>query len=177
MSNMNDMAEQYLVELYRITNGDSTAQASMYDIGVNVGLDKEAAGKLAEDLIGQGFVEIRTLSGGIGITEQGIATATADDNTATSGFDCLGNSVVLEASGRETIERLLDAVKAAIGQIDTPYPQMETLVVDIKTIEIQLLSPQPKTAVIRAVLYSLQETLTTVNETALANQIAKIITD
>ena len=68
-------AQNYLLELYQMTTGDINAQVSMYDVGAAIGLEKNDAGKLAEDLIGDGLVAVKTLSGGIGITDLGVEKA------------------------------------------------------------------------------------------------------
>ena len=57
-------ANTFIVELYRLTKGDPAAQVSSTDVGNAIGLEKAKAGKLSEELIGQGWVEIKTLSVG-----------------------------------------------------------------------------------------------------------------
>jgi hypothetical protein len=69
----------------------------------------------------------------------------------------------------------LEAIKNAVGRNNVTYPQMETVVMDIKTIEIQMLSPQPKTAVVREVFLSLQQTLDAMNMTDQASAIQKML--
>jgi len=44
-------------------------------------------------------------------------------------------------------------------QANASYGQWEEMVIDIKTIEVQMLSPHPKTAVIREVLRSMVQCL------------------
>jgi hypothetical protein len=39
----------------------------MYDVGEGLGMDRDTSSRVAETLIGLQLVEIRTLSGGIGI--------------------------------------------------------------------------------------------------------------
>ncbi len=65
--------QQFLIQLFEQTKGDSTVQVSMYDIGDQLGLDRDIASTVAQELIGSMLVEIRTLSGGIGISADGIA--------------------------------------------------------------------------------------------------------
>jgi hypothetical protein len=174
MSDLNSQQKSYLEELYRITGGDPTVQASMHDVGAAIGLDREAAGKLAEELIAQGYLEIRTLSGGVGITQLGIESGKAGAETTDSADWRLGGATILDEKDRTVVEAALEAIKNGVGKNNVPYPQMETVVVDIKTIEIQMLSPQPKTAVVREVFLSLQQTLTTMNMTDQASGIQKM---
>lgn len=175
MSGLNSQEKSYLDELYRLTGGDSTVQASMHDVGAAIGLDKEAAGKLAEELIARGHVEIRTLSGGIGITELGIESTEAGAGITNSKDWRLGGSTILNEKDCTVVESALEAIKRAVGKNSAPYSQLEILVMDIKTIEIQMLSPQPKTAVIREVLVSMQETLNALNLTEQATAIQKML--
>jgi hypothetical protein len=175
MSDLNSQQKSYLEELYRITGGDPTVQASMHDVGAAIGLDREAAGKLAEELIAQGYLEIRTLSGGVGITQLGIESGKAGAETTDSADWRLGGATILDEKDRTVVEAALEAIKNGVGKNNVPYPQMETVVVDIKTIEIQMLSPQPKTAVVREVFLSLQQTLTAMNMTDQASAIQKVL--
>ncbi|HAY37878.1 MAG TPA: hypothetical protein DCY53_00165 [Desulfobacteraceae bacterium] len=62
----------FLVELYHRTQGDASVEVSMFDIGESLGLDRRLSLRTAEELIGTGLVEIKTLSGIIGITTEGI---------------------------------------------------------------------------------------------------------
>ena len=65
----------FIVELYHRTQGDGSVKVSMFDIGEFLGIDRELSLRTAEELIGTGLVEIKTLSGGIGITADGVAEA------------------------------------------------------------------------------------------------------
>ncbi|MBW2193941.1 MAG: hypothetical protein JRF27_09180 [Deltaproteobacteria bacterium] len=66
---------QFVVEFYLQTQGDPSNIVSWYDIGETLGLDREGSSQAAEELIGTGLAEIKTLNGGIGITDDGIAEA------------------------------------------------------------------------------------------------------
>lgn len=177
MSLSQSQATAYLAELYRATSGDPSVQASMYDVGAAIGLDKAVSGKLAEELIAAGDVEIRTLSGGIGITAQGIEAAAAEVGAPQSTQRQLGSARVLDENDHATVQSALAAVKRVVGSTATatPYNHLEALVIDIKTIEIQLLAPQPKTAVVREVFRSLHDTLSDMNLIAEATAIEQMI--
>lgn len=175
MGDLNSQQKRYLEELYRITGGDQAVQASMHDVGAAIGLDREAAGKLAEELIVQGYLEIRTLSGAVGISQLGIESGKAGAGMIDSADWHLGGTTILEEKDRTAVEAALEAIKNAVGKNNVPYPQMETVVMDIKTIEIQMLSPQPKTAVVREVFLSLQQTLSALNMTDQASAIQKML--
>ena len=52
---------QFLIQLFKQTKGDSSVQVSMYDIGDQLGLERDDASTVAQELIGSMLVEIRTL--------------------------------------------------------------------------------------------------------------------
>ena len=77
----NGQMKQYLLELYEQSQGESQSESSMYEIGAALGLEKSEAGALAEDLIIEGYAELKNLAGGITITAEGI-----HPDVVTSGF-------------------------------------------------------------------------------------------
>jgi hypothetical protein len=170
---MNQPIEQtaFLMELYRKTSGAPQTSASMYDVGAALGLEKSAAGKMAEEVIARGWAEIKTLSGGIGITAEGIEAAQAagavSEGAATE-EPVLEKGPVLSQAGKLSVEKLMSAVKSGIAASKVEYARLEELVIDIKTIDVQLLSPRPKSAILRAGLAAIQVGL----EAAGANELA-----
>lgn len=178
MANQESAATQFLTQLYTLTQGDLTAQQSMHDVGAALGWDKEQSGKIAETLIGEGLVEIKTLSGGVGITTEGVEAVRASGTPPQGASDLsLGSGTLIETEGRSTVDHLLAQMKAPIAQSQSPYAQLEEMVIDIKTIETHLLSPQPKVAVIRELLRSLQATFSKTGLTDIASMIKKVIND
>ncbi len=173
MDEMNPEAIRYLNELYRCTEGKTGAQASMFEVGAAIGLEKEAARRLAEDLIAEGLLEIKTLSGGISITAEGIDLARPDE--IGGALPALGDGPLVDDGGRQALESIISGIKKSLSSGPTPYAQLEEMVLDIKTIDIQLLSPRPKTAVIKAVLHSLKEGLQSIGSADLAGQVQKMI--
>ena len=101
----------FLAELYAKTGGDPASQISMYDIGEQMGLDRDASSKTAEALIGSGFAEVKTLSGGIGITEDGVGEAhrsgCGGDASADSGPAGLGDGPTLDAAACGHVEQVV----------------------------------------------------------------------
>lgn len=150
----------YLFELYTMTGGDVQAQVSMYEVGIRLGLEKSEAGTQAETLFMEGYAELKTLSGGIGITRKGLkALDVALEPEESKESLHLGKGPELEAEGRKDLETVLTEIKQGMAQANASYGQWEQMVIDIKTIEVQMLSPHPKTAVIREVLRSMGQCL------------------
>ena len=168
-------ATDYLVQLYKSTSGDPAAQVSMYDVGAAVGMDKTEAGKAAEALIGNGLAEVKTLSGGIAITPEGLQAAQVADGGLGNASDLdLGSNPVLDDRGRQSMETLMSEVKQEIAGLSPTYPSLEEIVIDVKTAEVQLLSPSPKTSIVREVLRSLQKVLAAGGSTQLSARLKRI---
>lgn len=152
---LNTTEKEFLLELYQQSQGDQSRQFDTTAIGATVGVDKTDARKISEELIGHGFVEVKTLSGGIGITGEGLAAVQQLGLAATAAQTRLENRTVITSDGRKTIENVLEQLKNSTNQSRFNFDDMAELVIDIKTIEVQLLSPKPKTAVIKACLASM----------------------
>ncbi|MBT8340851.1 MAG: hypothetical protein HKP58_00925 [Desulfatitalea sp.] len=166
----------FLIELYHRTEGDPQVQVSMHEIGTAIGLDKDRAGKVAEEVIGAGWAEVRTLSGGIGITADGVAAA-RQAGAASGKETCrpLGAGPLLNDDDRQNVEALLKEVKGAVAILSADYDRLQALIIDIKTIEVQLLSACPKTAVVREVLRALQASLAQSGDGRVAGCIGGVI--
>jgi hypothetical protein len=154
--------QQFLIQLFQQTKGDSAVQVSMYDIGDQLGLDRDSASSVAQELIGCMLVEIRTLSGGIGISGDGSRMAQKlIGPTASSGddFTKLDDAPLLNSSGRQAVERIASELKHQAGSLGLDFDTLTELMADLKTIDAQLGSSRPKTAIIRACLFSVQAVL------------------
>lgn len=169
--------KSYLQELHRQTGGDIEIQVSMHDLGAAIGLDKAEASSLAEQLIMQGQVELRTLAGGISITPEGLAVlgiSAPPPNSAESELR-LGAGPVTDDTDRETVHLLTEEIKNEISGLSLEYDLLEEIVFDLKTIEVHMLSPKPKIAVLREIFRSLQETFATANVGEIAARLKTII--
>lgn len=156
-----DKSKEYLADLYRLTSGDTEVQVSMYEVGAAIGLDKSEAGSLAETLMVQGQIELRTLAGGISITPDGLAVlgiAVATPQSAGTGYQ-LSHGPVIDDNDRQTMQRLSEEIQKSLAGLKLEYVLLEEIVLDLKTIEVQLLSPKPKIAILREILCSLHAAL------------------
>lgn len=172
----NDTERAFLCELYKVTQGDPAVKATMQAVGAVIGLDKEKAGKIAEELIGKGLVEIKTLSGGIGITAEGIDAARELGAAPAGGSDLrLGPGPIVNDEERQAVEKIMAGVKQAVTGAKADYPGLEEMVMDIKTAEVHLLSPKPKTAVIKELLRALQASLEKAGAREMAGRIKRVI--
>ena len=167
----------YLQELYNTTQGDPEVTVSMHDIGLAIGLEKSEAGRIAEELMVTGYVELKTLAGGIGITNDGLTSLgitpqRGNNETALQ----LSSGTDITDEDHQVIDTILSNIKIAIASQKLEYRSIEQTVLDIKVIELHLLSPTPKKDVILALFRSLAQSFdknaAIVNESGLATVIA-----
>ena len=155
---LDETCRSFLIELFSQTGGESSVQVSMYDIGAALGMDREAASRAAEELIGWELADIRTLSGGIGISPNGIEEAQlltgGPSSSEETGFK-LGNGPVIDEAGRGKIEKIIIDLKHQAGSLDLTFDSLDELMADLKTIDAQLGSPKPKTIILRECFRSL----------------------
>jgi hypothetical protein len=165
----------YLLALYQSTAGNPSVTKSMYEVGAALGQEKQEAQKTAETLIGKGWVEIKTLSGGIGITAEGIDRAQQAGAGPSGDGDRLGAGPLIDDTDRKTLAKVLEGLKADVAKLTTDYGRLEEMIMDIKTIEVHLLSPRPKTAVIKALLHALNALLAKAGDPRGAARIERLL--
>ena len=84
----------------------------------------------------------------------------------------LGKGPVLDTDDRLHLAALLDTIRAGMFSAQASYPKVEELVIDIKTLETQLLSQRAKSAIVREVLFSLTAALEAMGEDTLAQKVS-----
>jgi len=158
---MDEVARQFLKQLFEQTAGQSSRQASMYDIGAALGWNRDAASRAAQDLMAAGLVEIRTLSGGIGISADGVAVVQSalGAGNREAARARLGSSRIMDPAACQAVERVCDDIKAQAGSLGLDFDTLAELMADLKTIAEQLGSSRPKTALVREGLRSLEGVL------------------
>ena len=171
---IDETGRQFLLQLYQQTNGDATVQASMYDLGEELGLDRDAASRVAEQLIALQLVEIVTLAGGIAISADGLNEVQASFGVRTDSGEKvaqLGSERVLDQTRIRAVTHVLDQLKAQVGNLGLDFEKLAELMADLKTIDAQMDSPCPKTAIIKECLRSIKESL---DGQARSDSVAKI---
>ena len=177
----NDVKENlslFIVELYHRTQGDGSVKVSMYDIGESLGLDRKLSLRTAEELIGTGLAEIKTLSGGIGITAEGVAEA---QGLGASLQENVGSNIslqdvpVLDKSVHLSVEQLVTTLKGQTNQFSLNFDSLAELMADLKTIDAQLASPNPKTAIIRECFRSIVGVLKAVDNNDILKSIKTLL--
>jgi hypothetical protein len=167
ISELDERGQQFLINLFEQTDGDTSVQVSMYELGESLGLDRDAASRVAETLIGLQLVEIRTLSGGIGISLDGAAQVKdlmGGASPAGKSAAKLSDGPIMDQSGCEAVQQLAEEIKAQAGRLALNFDDLSALMADLKTIDAQLGSPKSKTAIIRECLRSLKAVLEQLSE-------------
>ena len=177
-SELDESGQNFLLSLYRETKGDPSIQISMYDIGSELGMDRPAASKLTEDLMGWSLVELRTLAGGIAITNTAVEEiedlgygVTGDAETSLQ----LGNDRIVSDDVRQVVERVAEEVKQTAGGLGLAYDTLSELMADLKTINTQLESSRPKTAILRECFRSIKAVLADGGDDENAVRVARLL--
>ena len=149
--------QQFLRALHDNVGGDPGGSASMYAVGETLGMDRAVASRTAENLMSWELVEVRTLSGAIGVTPAGVDLIGASGGG--EGGAGLGEGPVVDEAARQRVEAVAGDLKSRIGGMGLGYEQLSELTADLKTIDAQLGSPKPKTAVLRACFESIGDAM------------------
>jgi hypothetical protein len=158
---LNEPDRQYLTRLFEQTGGQTSRQVSMYDVGAGLGWEREAASQAAQDLMAAGLVEIRSLSGGIALSTAGAQALTAAmaPESPAQARPRLGTGRILDPTACQAVEQLCNGIKAQAGALGLDFDSLAELVADLKTVNDQLGSPRPKTAIVRESLGSIEGVL------------------
>jgi hypothetical protein len=159
---MEELSRNFLISVFEKTNGDTSEQVSMYDIGDGLSLDRDDASNAAAELMGLQLIDIRTLSGGIGITAEGAEKAEqllGRPGLSESAVSKLGEDPIMDAGGRQSVEKVTAELKNRLGSLGLDFDTLSELTADLKTIDAQLGSSRPKTAIVRECLRSLKNAL------------------
>ncbi|MEW6259931.1 MAG: hypothetical protein AB1547_08480 [Thermodesulfobacteriota bacterium] len=165
--------EPFFSALLQHTKTDINKTVSMTVVGSEIGLDKAAASRAVEELMALGVVEIRTLSGAVGLTEDGKRMAEqyimVEDPEAG-----LGNETRITESARAALKTLASSIQDCIAALPSGFDSSQILS-DIQTMEIQLASPHPWTAILRECLKAIQSDLGNCLEPALEGRIRRML--
>jgi len=177
---LSETGQQFMIQLFEQTRGDQSLQVSMYDIGGLLGLERDAASRVSQELIGLQMVEIRTLSGGIGISAagsemvQGLIGPLAE---SVGESVKLGSQPLLNTAGRQALEQVVSEIKDKTGTLGLDFDSLSELMADLKSIDAQLGSSRPKTAIIKACLHSISGVLKGTTNNSLSGRISRLMGD
>ena len=177
-SELDDLGQQFLTQLFEQTKGDVSIQVSMYDIGEQLGLDRDSASSIAQELMGRQLAEIRTLSGGIGISTDGSARARDLMGPLASGnseYANLGDEPVLNSGKQQAVDQVVFELKNQTGSLGLNFDSLSELMADLKTMKAQLDSSRPKTAIIRECLRSVLGVMEKAQARQMVDRLRKLV--
>ena len=177
-SDLDDLSQQFLITLFEQTQGDVSIQVSMYDIGELLGMDRAMASGVAQELMGRQLAEIRTLSGAIGISSDGAAkiqSLMGPPASTPSKSEQLGDAPVLTSGGRQAVTQIVSALKDQTGSLGLDFDTLGELIADLKTMEAQLDSSRPKTAIIRECLRSVLDVVEKAEDRQMAGRVRQLV--
>lgn len=154
--------------LVEATSQHISSQTSMYDLGERIGVDRNEASRMAETIMAEGWAEVRTLSGDIGLTQNGLDAYRAmgsDEKKDASDVSGLGTGALLEADSRQGVDFVVAGLKRQIEKGGFEFDLLSELVADIRTLDAQMASPRPKTAILRACFKSILGLLASTGKT------------
>ncbi len=179
-SSLPDSSLLFFRSLFIKTGGDTQKQVSMHEIGNEAGLDKSASKNIAEELMSLGLIDIRTLSGGIGLSEEGALEAQrwfSDIPGIGPAGITLGNHPVVGEKNGAVITDILTGLKPRIGKLGMAFDDLTELLADIQSLEAQLRSSRPKTAIVRECFRSMLPVLARSSETETLSRIKSFLED
>lgn len=174
---LDDKCRTYLKALAHRTDEDTNRQASMFDIGAELNLDRNESQRVAEMLMAEALVEIRNLSGAIAITRLGIDAI--NELTGDNGPkpQTLCTTAVLDEISIRLVEMAISQIKIRCGNIGLEYEALAEMIADLKTIDTQLFSPYPKTVIIREALSAIRKGLNRAGEKECCTKIGELLGD
>lgn len=174
---LDEKSRAFLNLLAQRSDEDSHHQASMYDIGSDMGLDRDESQQLAEMLMAESFVEIINLSGAIGITRSGLDALDEPTGGDEPSRKALCTGAIMDESSIKLVEMTTSDIKGRCGNIGLSFDNLTEMIADLKTIDAQLFSPQPKTVIIREALSAIRGILERAGERECSAKIGALLGD
>ncbi len=165
--------EPFFSALLEHAKSDLSKTVSMTVVGADIGLDKASASRAVEELMALGVVEIRTLSGGIGLTEEGKRIAEQALSVDDAGT-IFGTELRITETARTALQALLSSIQGCIAALPPDFDSSQ-IRSDIQTMQVQLASPRPWSAILRECLKAIQSDLGNRLEPALDGRIRRML--
>lgn len=161
IDNMDPTTSDFLARIVERSGGDTSVNLSMYEIGTELGLDKEGARQTAEDVIGRHLVEIVSLGGSIRLTDQGLEAAEKLGFSFSPPRDKSSGEIIAQTTpvrGTDRKLRVMSPVavqglrKLAAKLIMGASPETQP---DLSLLLAHICSPKPKAGVAAELLLSI----------------------
>lgn len=189
---------QFLHFLYEKTEGDEHSHVNMWELGEELGFEKEKTNKITQYLVGESLMEYAAMGGIISITHQGVIeveNALTHPEEPTEYFppvniiniNHMENSQIQQSSSYSTQTQSIETnnINDLLGFIEilkTKLPELELraedkseIEADIATLHAQLDSARPKENILKESLSSIQRILEGATGAVVAHQLIPLI--
>lgn len=189
---------QFLHRLYEKTDGNEHKRIDMWELGNELGFDKEETNKLSQYLVSEYLMEYAALGGIIAITHQGVIEvedALSHPEAPTQYFPPVNiinihhmqNSQIqqgtinstqsqsIELKTKNDIQEFIELLKDKLPDLCLETEDMAEIEADISTVQSQVSSSRPKKAILRECLNSIQRLLEGAAGSVVAQQLIPLI--
>lgn len=188
---------EFLERLYKETNGNESFMVNMWELGNELGYDRETSSNIVEYLQGENLLVPRALGGGIAITHYGIKeieVAYKHPNEPTEHFmpinviniENMNNSSIQQgtihsAQNNHFKNNQLSDLKQIINELQKVIAELgesdlkKELVAENETLISQIKSPKPKKNIIKETLKSIKEISKAVTIKTISAQLNELI--
>ena len=183
---------QFLKRLYELSGGDKFKPFEMFEIGKELGFDKELTANLNQYLEGEMLIKYITFNNVITITHIGIVEveeALSNPDEPTEHFPALNiisvgqmvnsqiqqaspqsiQSIAIDQSKINEIKQFLLDLKKSIDQLELINEQVTELQAEIKTMEAQISSSKPKSIILTESVKTMRNILESVVGSVIAS--------
>lgn len=189
---------QFIQKLYELSGGDELNWYNMWDIGKQLGFDRDMTDAIGQYLSSEGLIEFHTFGPTIGITHRGVKVvenALTNPNKPTDYFppvniisagDIVNSQIQLGSPGAqqsvgsepldyEKLEVVLKLIEARLNELELSSQQKSDIDAHVETIRAQMGVSKPKISVIRECLTSIRHTLEGMAGSILASELLQQI--
>jgi hypothetical protein len=185
--------------LYEKSGGDELKSSNMWDLGTELGLDRETTQRITHYLHGENLLDYTAGEGDVAITHHGIKEmeqALLQPDHATVHFPAAVNVIQIMGSvvgsqiqqGTQVSQQVqinqdtqrdlagfLIKLEKALTEIKVDADTLRNFEADIQTIKAQLSAAQPKRSIVGEALSSIRSVLVSAGATLLAAEAAKLL--
>lgn len=189
---------EFLNKLYEITNGDSSYMVNMWELGKELGIERNAISSIVDYLTSEYLIESRALGGGIAITHSGIVEIEElhnNPNESTEHFpsinvihiDNMNNSAIQQGTINSSqnaifnlnsindLQTIIDNIENVKNELALSKDSYSELISEIQTLKSQIKSPKPKNVIITESLKTIRNIIEGVVGNAIAPNIISLI--
>lgn len=185
---------KFIETLYQATNGNQHTFVSMWDIGNELGFNRNETDLIAQYLQGEGLIKFVTLGGGISITHYGVTQvekAFSEPDKPTEYFppiniinvqNMIGSQIqqgtnnstqtgTFSVSDMDKITNFIQEISTKVPQLNLNPEDKDELNSEISTIKVQSSSSRPKTSIIKESLRTIRNILEGMAGSVLATEL------